>query len=373
MPLCADAQGLDSFIEKLESTAGYQARVTYAVTLPQAEDDVVYTIDLVQPASDSYLIDWSTTTPSGPLAGFSAYAPGHFYTYRNNRLREYHIEWDSLPMLGERAVQHTAQFASLVPGEVAHEFRQIIADPEHYVVTIKGNEVKVSRMASDQIDAEMKWTFSPETGMPLEFTGEYNPGSISEQTVKARYETMPEPMEIDTITEEWLRERYPEVFENYRQSNFAIESMPGQKLPSFSLPLTFGGAGERLTRQSTDGFTTAAAVVVLLEGESTLAEQLVREVRKAAALSPIETEVIYAFTGRDPEVNGAALLNRLLPGETAVNGARRLASDCGAAALPVVMVCDGNATVKYVTVGLNNEMAADVMKMITLSTSSTSM
>lgn len=372
MPLCVDAQGLESYIDRLDSVAGYAAEVRYAVTLPQAEDDVVYSVGIDQPVADNYLIQWSVDTPSGVNDGFTAWFDGHFYNYRNRRLREYHTEWDPAPLTGDRAVQHTVQFAQFVPGEIAREFRAMAADTARYHIdTALPHELRIKRMAGDQVDAEMTWRFDPGTGLPAEFSAEYNPGALAEQLVHAVYS--PRQATVDSqLSEQWLIDRYPQVFENYRQSNFAIESMPGQQLPPFSLPLTFSDRGERLTRQPASTFDAPAAVVVLLDADAALTPQLVEQVRSAAARVPVDSEIIYAFAGRDPEANRAALSGKLLPGETAVSGARRLAADCGAASLPVVMVCDRLATVKYVTVGLNNQLAADVMKMITLSTTSSS-
>ena len=82
-PLGTNARGLDSVMHKLLHAEGYSATATYAVTLPQADDDIVYTIRLQQPSPSSYLIDWDVTTPSGPQQGFTSYFDGHFYNFRN--------------------------------------------------------------------------------------------------------------------------------------------------------------------------------------------------------------------------------------------------------------------------------------------------
>ncbi len=42
-PLGTNARGLDSVMHKLLHAEGYSATATYAVTLPQADDDIVYT------------------------------------------------------------------------------------------------------------------------------------------------------------------------------------------------------------------------------------------------------------------------------------------------------------------------------------------
>ncbi len=372
-PLCADAQGLGHFIARLDTITGYAASASYSVTLPQAEDDVVYDLDLDQPDTENYLIRWRVDTPSGASDGFSAWiGDGHFYNYRNGRLREYHNEWDPAPLTGDRAVQHTVQFARLLPSEISRELRAMQADSSRFRIRIASpDQIHVTRMAGGQTDAEITWRFDPATGLPAEFSAEYNPGALSEQLVHAVYS--PRATDIaGPLCEKWLIGRYPEVFENFRQSNFAIESMPGQQLPPFSLPLTFSDSGTRLSHQPGNTLVSPATVIVLLDAEATLTPRLVEQVRSAADRVPVDAEIIYAFCGRDPEANRNALGGSLRPGETAVNGARRLAADCGAASLPVVMVCDRLATVRHVTVGLNNQLAADVMRMITLSTANSS-
>lgn len=374
MPLCAaGAQGLEPFMARLDTVTGYAASVSYSVTLPQAEDDVVYDLDLDQPDTENYLIRWRVDTPSGASDGFSAWiGDGHFYNYRNGRLREYHNEWDPAPLTGDRAVQHTVQFARLLPAEISRELRAMQADTSHFHIRIASpDRLQITRMAGGQTDAEITWRFDPATGLPAEFSAEYNPGAISEQLVRAVYSPRATDL-TGPLCEQWLIGHYTEVFENFRQSNFAIESMPGQPLPSFSLPLTFSDSGARLSHQPGNVLAPPATVIVLLDAEAALTPRLVEQVRSASARVPVDNEVIYAFCGRDPESNRNALGGALRPGETAVSGARRLAADCGAAALPVVMVCDRLATVRHVSVGLNNQLAADVMKMITLSTTTPS-
>lgn len=374
MPLCATgAQGLEPFMARLDTVTGYAASVSYSVTLPQTEDDVVYDLDLDQPDTENYLIRWRVDTPSGASDGFSAWiGDGHFYNYRNGRLREYHNEWDPAPLTGDRAVQHTVQFARLLPAEISRELRAMQADTSHFHIRIASpDRLQITRMSGGQTDAEITWRFDPATGLPAEFSAEYNPGAISEQLVRAVYSPRATDL-TGPLCEKWLIGHYPEVFENFRQSNFAIESMPGQPLPSFSLPLTFSDSGARLSHQPGNVLAPPATVIVLLDAEAALTPRLIEQVRSASARVPVDNEVIYAFCGRDPESNRNALGGALRPGETAVSGARRLAADCGAAALPVVMVCDRLATVRHVSVGLNNQLAADVMKMITLSTTTPS-
>ncbi len=369
-PLGTNARGLDSVMHKLLHAEGYSATATYAVTLPQADDDIVYTIRLQQPSPSSYLIDWDVTTPSGPQQGFTSYFDGHFYNFRNKRLQEHHEDWDSIPLKGPRAIQHTVQFASLLPHEIGRTLESMAADTLHYSIRSTGHddvtEVKVTRMAAGNMtDAEMTYVFDNATGMPREFSAEYNPGAISEQLVHAVYNTQLEPMLPTPLCEENLRARYPDAFENCRQSNFAIENMPGKPLPSFSLPLTFSDSGDRLS-YTAGTQAESPTVIVLLDAESALTPRLVEHIRSAAERTVVAPSVIYAFVGRDIDICRTALGGALMDGEKAVHGARSLATDCGAASLPAVMTCDSSGIVKFVTVGLNKHIDTDVIRMITL-------
>lgn len=366
-PACTDAHGLNTIATRLESVSGYAATVRYAVTLPQAEDDVVYTVSLEQPLATDYLIDWNTVTPSGAVSGFAAFTPGHFYCLRNQRLQEYHTGWDPAPLTGPQAVNHTTQFASLLPAEIALTLRGMLADSLRYDISVAPDltEVKVRRLAAtDMIDAELCYRFSAADGMPLEFSGEYNPGAISEQEVHAVY-TPAEPTLSGPVTEAMLMERYTDAFTRCRTSNFAIENLPGKPLPPFSLPLSLGAGGERFTVSAASPLTSPT-LLVLLNADATLSARLVDCVRAATASVPQTVDVVWAFAGRDTDTIASLLGPDPVAGETAVHGARRLAADCGAASLPVLVMTDSRGTVKFVSVGLNNQLTADVIKMITL-------
>lgn len=365
MPLCADAQGLDTILSRLDAVRDYGSAVTYAVTLPQAEDDVIYSLELRSATTDAdrlspadYLIDWSVTTPSGPMTGFSAYFDGHHYRLRGGKLQEYHCEWDSVPMLGENGVQRRAQFVALLPQYVAEELRRMASDTEHYTLKISDNRVSAERRAASDADtdAELTYEFDARTGLPTLFEAEYNPGAISSQTVRATYGTALAP--VDELSEAMLRERYPEAFERMRQSNFAIENLPGQPLPAFSLPRV--GTDGRLTHSRGEKLALPT-VVVLMEAEGELTPEMIAEVRGAIDRAPRRAAVVWAFAGRDPEAALEAV-GDLLPDEQAVSGARAFGAECGAAALPVLMVCDAEGTVRHVAVGLNNQLGLDVIQ-----------
>lgn len=361
---CADAQSVAEIVDALADMPDYAASVTYAVTLPQADDDIVYTVDLQQPASaDSYLIDWRVDTPSGPVDGFTAWFDGHFYNFRNKRLQESHADWDATAPDGARAVQNSAQFASLLPSRLAMELREL-DNAERYRYTLSttsSGEVRISavRLTAGEEDAELEWTFDSTTLRPRRFYADYNPGSIAGQQVTAIYSDSPSPTLHSPLSEELLRERYPEAFERYRESQFAIESMRGQQLPGFSLPQC--GAAGRFTRRATEPLEAPTAVV-LLDSEATLAPQLIEAVRAAIGRLPSDAAVLWACTGKNPDAV-SELLGPLRQGEKAILGSRSLARDCGAATLPVVMACDAKGCVTDLIVGLNNQLEIDVIRM----------
>jgi len=357
----SSARGIDSIINALAAMPDYAATVEYAVTLPQADDDVIYTVSLRQPASpDSYLIDWSVMSPSGPVEGFTAWFDGHFYTFRNRRLREHHEDWDASAPSGAKAIQNSAQFASLLPSRIAMQLREISAGEYSLNIHTHGGEViiRAARQIADEPDAELTWTLDSATCSPREFLADYNPGTISGQQVRAVYKSAER---IDTaLSEEYLRRRYPDAFGRYRESQFAIENMRGEPLPSFSLPTSNGG---RLSRRADDPFDFPM-VVALFDPENPLADDMIAEIRGAVAQLPQAAGIIWAGTNKNPDA-AIDLLGTLSPEETIVTAAGSLAMDCGAAVLPVIMVCDVNGRISDLTVGMNKTLRTDVIRMLT--------
>ena len=47
------ARGIDDCVDALANMPGYRASATYSVTLPQAQDDIVYTVDLAQDPAEA--------------------------------------------------------------------------------------------------------------------------------------------------------------------------------------------------------------------------------------------------------------------------------------------------------------------------------
>lgn len=362
----SSARGIDNIVNALAAMPGYAASVEYAVTLPQAEEDVVYTVELSQPGSaDSYLIDWNVMSPSGPVAGFTAWFDGHFYNFRNRRLQEHHEQWDATAPKGAKAVQNSAQFASLLPSRIAMQLREIASARDYkYKVSSNSDNVTVEavRQTAGEPDAELTWRFRASDLRPLEFYGDYNPGAISGQQVKATYRYADNSGNIapEVLSEEVLRERYPDAFTRFRESQFAIENMRGERLPAFSLPRTDGG---RLTRRDIDPFDYPT-IVALIDPESPLAPELVDALRSSLARVPFAANLLWASTGKNPDTT-SELLGQTPPEEVAVTSAATLSVDCGAAVLPVIMICDREGKISDLIVGMNNNIESDVIQMLT--------
>lgn len=351
------SQSLPDIVGALRQMPGYASEVNYAVTLPQAEDDIVYTVSLLQPdGTDSYLIQWATEAPSGPVEGFTAWFDGHFYDFRNRRLRELHEQWDDL-----NNVQNSAQFSSLLPSRMADRLAELDSDAYTYTIRANGGSVTVDarRLASGEVDAELRWVFDARDFTPQKFYADYNPGAIASQQVSATY--TPRSPQLTALNEEGLRTLYPDAFDLYRESQFAIESMRNQPLPAFSLPKLGGG---RLTRREGDPLERPT-LIVLLDTDASTAPEVIAAVRRAVERMPADARIIWACTEKNPDALGE-LLGDPGPGETALLGARPLMRSCGASSLPSMLSVATDGRVTDVIIGMNNHLESDVMQSLTL-------
>lgn len=378
-PMGLGARGIDRIIERLDNVDCYHATVRYSVTLPQAQDDVVYTLQLeAQSNGDDplapadYLIDWKVPTADGTSEGFSAYFDGHHYRFRDERMQEYHMTWDSIPFMPRLngdyrslGVQKSAQFVQLLPQFIAEELRRMDADSLYrmYVTpdTIVGGEhctvVDVDMVVQDYVCMESTYVFDAATGMPVSIDTESNPGSVSEQTILAKYTYGDGDIPCRPMSEEMLVQLYPEEFGRYRQSNFRIENLPGTRLPGFSLPTP---TGERYTYRSSDGFSSPT-VIALMEATAGFTPDVIDALRSAVDQMPVDAGLIFAFTDtRHDDIDNVCPSLRV--GETALMNARSLSRDCGVAALPVVIVCKADGTVSDVIIGYNNDLSTSVIQ-----------
>lgn len=353
MPAIAGATEPEALVRSLENDTIYSGRVDYSVTLPQSSDEIRYVVDLQSVGAGDWLIQWHDIDHD--QTGWTAQTGGDYYSFRARRLQEIHAGWDKQQL-------PRAQFSELFPKNIGAQLREVISEPERYEYTLTEVNnlltLKALRKAGEITDAELTWAFDPVTLQPLKFSAEYNPGQISEHQVYASYNPLDQT--VTSISEASLKELFPDAFTNYRQSNFAIEQMRGEPLPAFSIQLASGEG--RLTRERGEEFRQPT-VLVLLESDSALAGELVEAVRQAVSESPKDAAIIWACMERNPR-SAAELLGKLGPEETALIGAKKLAADCGAAALPVIMICRPDGTVSDIAIGLNKETRTDVIQMI---------
>ncbi|MCM1519052.1 MAG: hypothetical protein NC117_10460 [Pseudoflavonifractor sp.] len=378
-PLGLGARGLSALTERLATDDCYRANVRYTVMMVMSRDDISYDLTLYSLATASdplspcdYLIDWSLPTPSGLSTGFSAYFDGHAYSYRNERLREYHYTWDSIPFMPKGTpprvvpgVQRTAQFTSLLPQYIAEELTKAVSDSAYSVTftpdtVIDGSRriaVTTRRTAGTTTGSESLYIFDRETMLPVYIEIENNPGTIGEQTLTASYSYDTADNSCRPLTEQYLIDRYPDPFGRYRESNFSISNFPGSQLPGFSLPTT---TGERYTRRRDEPFR-APTLVALIDPVTGFAPAVVSAIRDAVDAMPATVDVIWAFTSNNlDEIDSVVTSPR--EGEHLLMSARGLARDCGAASLPVILIVDSSGKVRDTIIGFNKTLSTDVMQ-----------
>lgn len=357
-----------------QSMTSWSGDVKFTVWLPNASEPVVYNVHMEQtPAVDgdklspcNYLIEWSAPTTTGVTQGFSAYYDGHHYRYRDERLQEYHMDWDSIPFLVKKmgsikskGVQESAQFANLLPLMIADNIRDMGQDPEYSVKIRQLSDGNISLKAVQTINdldcQAIEYTFSPEYKI-LKSSTDTGMGTIAEQTLEAVW-TPDGQSVVEEINEERLMAAYPEVFEKYRENNFRIENLPGTQLPSFSCPNV---AGDRLTYVKGNGLNHIT-LIALLDPSTSSTSQVISDIRQAVAQLPYPADIIWAFTTTHAD-EATELTGTLTPDETLLLNARSLARDCGATALPVIIMCEKSGKVADVILGYNKTLTTDVIQ-----------
>lgn len=380
-PLCLSARGIADIIEGLASVPAYNASVTYSVTLPSREDDVVYRLNLssVPTPTDTlapcaYLIGWELDTPSGLAEGWTSYFDGNLYRYRDHRLREYHTSWDPAPFTPASAsrrqpgVQESTQFVELLPAYIARELKAMTTDTLYTVAepkatTCDGRPAMLVDAAMDvrgERVRQVSYWFDKESHKPLRIDIESNPASITEQTITVRYADGDGALQTP-MSEEALMALYPEHFEKYRESNFRIENLRDTPLPTFTLP---SATGERYAHQRGEGFRSPT-IIALMDPTTSFNADMVRDLRAAVDSSSLPADIIWAVTTTNPD-KAEETVGQLRTGEHLLLNARSLARDCGAASLPVVMLVAADGTVKNVILGYNPDMVTVVLQSIAL-------
>lgn len=362
-----DAGIVYSLLDRLETTPTYSAKASYSVLLPSAENEIVYdlTIDSRANTADrfspcDFLIRWSLPTPAGTSEGFTAYSNGAMYRFRDQRLQEYHYDWDSIPFLtADGGVVSNTQFANLLPQRLASTIRRHITPATHFNLkaAYRGKpaiEISGTEMRNGYAVCNFRYILDPETALPLMVDYENNPGALSEQTVTINFDAPDEQSPAD-YSEETLIELFPDIFSRFRQSNFRVENLPGTILPEFSLPTI---DGQRFTHHRGEPLETPT-VIVLLDAGVASTGATIEAIRNGLRTLPFATNIIWAFNTTDPTA-AEDVVGKPEYGETLLISARPLVRDCGVTAFPCLLFVRRDSTIDSVHLGFNKELGSIV-------------
>ena len=379
-PLSSKAQGVQSIAEALERIDRYNGTVDYEVTMPAFSEPVVYSVNLTQqPANPGdtlapcdYLIDWTLQRDQESIKGWSAYHDGHHYRLLSNRLQEYHVDNNPLTFGIDNnnaikgglksGVQNNAQFTDLLPAFIAKSIRDNSLDSTYHFTlhtdTIISGTHRTALHALQRYHGYdvRNWllVLDRESGQPVRITIDNNPGSISEQSITAKYS--PSDYQPIDLTEAGLIALYPTDFEQYRQSTYRIENLAGTPLPSFSAKRT---DGERYTYAHKSRLPHPT-VIVLLDSDQGDPATTSNLIRQGVDALPGTTDIIWAFVGEaHPDVAPIA-------GELMLTSARSLARDCGVNDTPVTIFVDSSGIVCDVITGFNNSLPSSVTQKASL-------
>ncbi len=354
----------------------YKADCTYEVLLASLSQPVTYTVSLESSAASAdtlapchYIIRWSLPAAADTTSGFSAYFDGTHFRFRDKRLQEYHSEWSAQSFApgGDtwRGVQCQAQFCELLPQFMAARFREMAADTS-YIYTVKTvNDAVVIdgvRLFGGYDGAEYTYTLDAATLLPRRIELENNPGQIGEQSIAVTYSSQPAKPSGCTIAMATLTATESEAFEKYRESSFTLESLPGRMLPEIAAPTT---TGERYMHVRGDGFA-APTVLVFLESSVGSTADVVRAVREAIAMLPMQVDVIWAFLDHRAD-DVEAVIERPMPGEHLLMHATRAARDCGVGtSTPAIVFVNADGKVSDFINGYNQDLLPLVIQKASL-------
>lgn len=363
-------------LERMSTLRNVAVEVRYVVSMPMVEDDVVYDVRLAACAADvdsllgvNYLIEWTLHGGEGDAVGFVAYFVGHHYRYRNNRLLEYHADWDVMPFETTGGVQRTAPFVDVLPTIVAGELRKMI-DAEDYEVTYADSDMNggvgvfsATQRVDGVVGCESRFEVETATGRVIRIEKEFNPGQISEQTVSIVYRYQDNADSLRAVTSERaLVQLYPEVFEKYRESNYRVEHLRGMLLPEFSLPRLSGG---RYTHQKGGEFA-APTVVAVIDPAVDSSRNVVKMLRDVQAKMPRRVDVLLAFMGNDIVAVEQLVGDKDDDEVVAVISAKSLARDCGVTVFPTFLVVSPSGRVTDVLLGVSSALEQDLMQSLVL-------
>lgn len=317
----------------------------------------------------SYLIDWKLTMPSGATSeGWQCYNSGDFWRYTPGRLAEYHFADDPAPFapggVVQRGVQHRAQFVDLLPQIVQGRVDRMASDSS-FVFTSTLRDARLIINGVERRDgydaANFRYELDADSRLPLSVFIEANPGQPSEQSISAKYIYSADPM--PDLTENGLRERYPDTFSRFRRDNYSLENLPGSSLPEMALR-TLGGQ-DRYHHYSSDGFDSPTLVAILDSSVGSTAD-VVDKLKDAMAQMPFAANLILAFTDRNAEAI-SAIVGQYEADTTVLVGAKGFAADCGVADTPAFIFCGIDGKVADVMIGQNSDLTSVVIQKMNLS------
>ena len=365
-PVAACALTVNEIIEKLGAPGTMSAQVKFEVLLPSAADPVTYDVSFttVVPgdtlAPCDYLIDWTLPRKGKVSTGFSSYHAGDHFRYRDTRLQEYHVSDDMTPFTTSGGgVQRNAQFTEILPPFIAEKLLEMESDTTyHSEFDPKTGTLRGSRQINGYDALEYTYTFDPESGLPVQFDFLYNPAAISEQSVTVYY-TWTEPETASPVfDEEYLLDRYGDIFEKFRVSGFRAESLRGEPLPAFSFD---SPVGERVSHSRGENDLGAPALLVFLDAHVGSTEATVETVRDALSTLPMRVSAVYAFTDNDIPAGF-----ELQDGEFRANSPSGLIRKCGITAYPTVLLVNSDGTVAEVLTGTGTEMSTSLPQLMML-------
>lgn len=371
------SKDINDIIGNLERLSASTAVMEYSVTLPMSDDEIKYDVRVksIQDPSDSlcgykYYIEYSNAKRD---RGFMSYFDGSYYRYENEKLREYHWEWDSIPMMTRylngrkmHGVQKSGLFQPLVPNEIGFTLSALMKDKGNKIrftadtvfKGVKSDVITVYEMMKGEVARKSMYAFDSATGAPAYITHDNNPGALGEQFVTVQYKDFKSVYPGD-INEAELMTDYPAVFEKFRVLNFKIENLPGRKLPEFSLPTT---TGERYTWEG--GFK-APTIIVFLKSKAGVTPETINQIRRAAGESPMTADIIWVFAENNHDDIGAVMPENLL-GEYILMSGNRFAGDCGVTGFPTLLFVDTDGIVKDVQLGFNKDIKNIVIQKMAL-------
>lgn len=371
--LSAETSPLSDIASRLDSTGGFSADITYSVSLPMAEDDIVYTLRVSsapEPGDpllgENYIIDWQLPAGEEVSSGFLAYFDGHSYRYRDNRLMEHHYQWDSIPFLTpDGGIQRNGQFLDLLPRSLARQLRSMARDTTFSVTVTPGgvadgrNACTVSAVQTIRGLESRRFSLQTDaaTGRPLRLSVLYNPGMLGEQEVNAVYTYADTAALPPPASEEEMIARYPDVFENYRVNNYSVENLRGKPIPSFALPTT---TRERYCHTKGEPFPSPV-ILALLDPAVSSTGEVIGVLRSVIDRLPSQTGLILAFNSNNAD-DIEEQTGRARMGETHLTSGRTLARDCGVSAYPVFILCDSSGNVADVILGYSSTLEEDILQ-----------